>query len=1819
MAKPILLIVFILYVGFLSAFTMSGDVKAWSLDDLISTDEIGDTDKLPGDISSVYAKQEDGNLYLRVTFDNMITRERSIVKTDNFRTTTLQLRVTLTSTQKQESLWQTTIPLQDTRWEQGDIKTLRTATSNLFEIAIPWDKPEKRTEITYTFEVLDGEKVIDSVKKTGTNRSGGGNCAFVHHGNQGLTYTEVLYGQYPQDSSGFDEVLEVHQATGVPGNFHMSGTLMPATEWHNPGFNDWLSQGVQQGWAAMMTSALGQHIMPFVQDNMNNWSVYTETQMVNYLYNYFPKVAWVPERVWLSQSQYPNAGVIDWIGDNWRNNGVEAVVLDDWPHGNGASNTKIHWMNNGSGINLRVIPINNDFVGKMHYDRDGAKNLIWNTGQYGIAVYGTDWEVAAEMNENHNTYRLDNYENVLWWAHDNYPAVNVWKLDSAINNADFNGTGIDIKPGTYGLLGSDQGYGGSNNSWYTIWAGTASHSDYHSPAWTYGYIWNDAYNNLMTAPNNGLAQLGWYTLMINLHETGWQEGGSVAGWEHRYSSHMKNANVYAEGARWAAGQYATTTAAYFSDIDHDGGNELVMYNDKVFAVFEGVGGKINWLFYKDGLGGGYSVVSSDMAYWSETDGDYNESSNNHVAALSEVSPNQQGAIYQVNIDQGTGNTVQATLTQWGVKKTIRLETGKNYLDTFYDFYNQTGYIRSGWSPDLLDLLWSGKSHLQRLYGDWGGYAGYRNSSHGATVAMVFGSGGGSQQSTFEGTLVIGDEVKGTNVFGMRLFAGYTSAPTGTRVSELDALAAQTSDMIAPKLTSGWIVGSNKIQLVFNENITSATATNSSNYTLSGFTGTHHVTQAILTHSRRVVLTVDTPFAEGETGTVVVSSVTDAANNPIDSNNNQLLVQAAILPHIVFNNGNAANHNNDLVLRDDGSWRADINLTAGSYTYKVYETNAEDGNSWPATAGSFTITSSRTMTFYANCGVSLGLKEGNEFITHFEPQVSGDFLSELGGTDWSANDSRGKMADSNTDGIWSWQNVVPAGDWQVKIALNRNFNQITSGTNYWFHSDGAHATNIDYRMMDNTVVITSSGAFYPPTSLTATQQATKIFLQWQAPVATGLSGYKLYRNNQLLATLTQPTYTDSVITNATVYKYAVSAIYTNPVGESSKTDSVAITYIAPPELISVQFLPDAQSDYTNFTPGATLSNGSPLQFEICLNPAYTDTLSQFSAKLVYHKAGGAWTEKSFVWNNNFGEKSYWRAILANGADVQNGDQITFYVTARDYNGPLMQDTNSGLNYTVNLQPSNTQQAVTVLFQVDMNHVTHTSQVYLAGDFTSWGDNKLLLTDSDADGVYTGTKLFASGSVYTHEYKFINGTAWEDHYIGNRKFTINDSGASQTLDLVYFNNIAPTELTTIQFLPDSLSEYTNFNPSGTLSSGSSAQIEIRLSDADVLANSSHGAKLYFKRGINESWQQKTFAWSNNYLAASYWRQTLVNGTDIQNGDTLYFYVEGTDYNGPVVRDDNNGQYYKLRIRSNATLQAVTAIFTVNMNVTVHSDSVWLAGDFTGWGTSRIRMQDPEHDGIYTCSYLFPAGSTYTHEYKFMNGDAFETRLLTNRSIEIDDGAATQTMAMAHFNNIVPVQLQAVRFMPYFNSLYTNFNNGAILPDSSAVLIEAEMSPADLEAVSAYSITLHYQLDGGAWQEKSFLWNNNYGGNSFWHCSFAYPTDIDNGQTITFYITANDWDGPELIDNNEGANYTVQMGQMQYLATPSALTIQADGEDIVLTWQAVDNAKTYIVEVADSSTGTFQEVARAGNAMYRHVGGALLTKRFYRIVASSQSIAK
>jgi hypothetical protein len=680
---------------------------------------------------------------------------------------------------------------------------------------------EESTPIAfYVFTAADG-KLLDDIRATNTPLSNTHNVAFVQHLNQGLSYTNVFRGDRGENASydgdpanpddGADELLAAHDYYNLPVNWHQGGLLISAAEWHDPAFNDWLVAGVTAGRYEMVTSALGQQMMPFLRDEINGKSVDTENNMIQTQYGFTPRVAWVPERVWVENPDNDgngttaSANVIDYIGDDFTDNGVWAVILDDYIHCGYRNNAfDDHHIYTYNGI--KILPIDNDFVGQVNWNAGDAWNTILAGTSDEIIIYGNDAEIAAEvMQGSGNPDALNNYIWILQQCSNNSATVGVWKLTSVLQDPGFTTQSLILQNGTYGLLGGFEGYGYANNSWYGDWAGYAGSSnlDAHSPKWNYGTQWNFVLNKILGAPANNLSEMAWYVLMTNLHETGWHDAGEISGWEHHYTNHIRMANAHAEAARWAGGLYVNSTGAYTSDFDDDGSDELVMYNDRILAVFDAIGGKLQWLFCK-GTGYNYSVISNDNAYWVDTDGDYNET--NHVAAMSDVSVggiDREHDLYSFQVVTASGSTVEARIIHPNVTRKVSLTLGDPYLKVQYRAAGERVYVKNGLTPDNLDLTWAGKA-LDRVWDpDGGGYFGQKNTDSDATAAIVVGTGGGHHNLQFSATLLEGDELYGDGPFEIYIYGGYSSPLDGNgHVPELKVLRDALTDQMPPLPLSG---------------------------------------------------------------------------------------------------------------------------------------------------------------------------------------------------------------------------------------------------------------------------------------------------------------------------------------------------------------------------------------------------------------------------------------------------------------------------------------------------------------------------------------------------------------------------------------------------------------------------------------------------------------------------------------------------------------------------------------------------------------------------------------------------------------------------------------------------------------------------------------------------------------------------------------------------------------------------------------------------------------------------------------------------------
>lgn len=92
------------------------------------------------------------------------------------------------------------------------------------------------------------------------------------------------------------------------------------------------------------------------------------------------------------------------------------------------------------------------------------------------------------------------------------------------------------------------------------------------------------------------------------------------------------------------------------------------------------------------------------------------------------------------------------------------------------------------------------------------------------------------------------------------------------------------------------------------------------------------------------------------------------------------------------------------------------------------------------------------------------------------------------------------------------------------------------------------------------VATMANYLAPPSNLVAAPVNGSIVLNWD--VLAGTDSYNVYKDNTLIASTTDPTYTDTDVVNYTTYTYYVTAIYTGTGNESNPSNTVTITFLPP---------------------------------------------------------------------------------------------------------------------------------------------------------------------------------------------------------------------------------------------------------------------------------------------------------------------------------------------------------------------------------------------------------------------------------------------------------------------------------------------------------------------------------------------------------------------------------------------------------------------------------------------------------------------------------
>jgi len=216
--------------------------------------------------------------------------------------------------------------------------------------------------------------------------------------------------------------------------------------------------------------------------------------------------------------------------------------------------------------------------------------------------------------------------------------------------------------------------------------------------------------------------------------TDYQTIAPLATWAQ---SQTRFASIYAAVDAWAntaaAGAYTSNAVAQATDIDQDGVPEYLLYNDRVFAEFKGIGGRMINAWVRDVVTGEvFQALGNPVGYaGSETEEEGQLNLDNPSTSGTQAyrtsgfkdlfaqtgGPGVGNNNYVNNLytaapaSSGTGWTF--TSSDGLITKTVTLGAGVSLFNASYSIspsINQL-FVRFGLSPNLNDLLINGQANL----------------------------------------------------------------------------------------------------------------------------------------------------------------------------------------------------------------------------------------------------------------------------------------------------------------------------------------------------------------------------------------------------------------------------------------------------------------------------------------------------------------------------------------------------------------------------------------------------------------------------------------------------------------------------------------------------------------------------------------------------------------------------------------------------------------------------------------------------------------------------------------------------------------------------------------------------------------------------------------------------------------------------------------------------------------------------------------------------------------------------------------------------
>lgn len=388
------------------------------------------------------------------------------------------------------------------------------------------------------------------------------------------------------------------------------------------------------------------------------------------------------------------------------------------------------------------------------------------------------WHNTIRWAANHPWIQIVNLKDVVGWAqNDPNWVINEGNVDGkALQNYEWLKRASEHNYDNW-YYGSGQEQSFFNRvpptapSGFTI-SGTKKYGDMNTP----GTLLRDSWDKVAAMPLGRLRTLAEWTYSAMVYETAWhdedanpdqyqsrnyqvtfnrQDGcttsyedttsDNTSDWALRLHGHARKVGIHADAAQWVedikSGAQGSATVVQTKDVDDDQWNEYILKNNRTYLCFKRWGARLIYAFvYNPATQQAEQVIGVPVANPAE-EHDGEGADNNRCSALKDrfITTGSDGFRY-VDMDYAATTPTQGS-NYWEfvssdglIHKRITLPGGREIARADYTISGGgTLYVRNGLTPNQLDLLHYGDSHLATVSDSF--TYGLNNSQGGAAFVI----------------------------------------------------------------------------------------------------------------------------------------------------------------------------------------------------------------------------------------------------------------------------------------------------------------------------------------------------------------------------------------------------------------------------------------------------------------------------------------------------------------------------------------------------------------------------------------------------------------------------------------------------------------------------------------------------------------------------------------------------------------------------------------------------------------------------------------------------------------------------------------------------------------------------------------------------------------------------------------------------------------------------------------------------------------------------------------------------------------------------